>query len=274
MLIGLFSHKKGFVSMEILKDWKLHIIALLVVVICEFIGIYKIGMIVLLPMIFAMIIGGLISLPKLKILNNNNMQHASTVMTVSLMLLIAKLSLDIGPNLDHIFNAKGALLFQEMGHFVGTILFGLPIAVALGMGREAIGATYSVAREPNIAIIADKYGLDSPEGRGVMSMYICGTLFGAIWMSILTTLVAQMDILHPYALAMGAGVGSGSMMVASTGSIITLYPELAEQITAYAASANLMSGILGIYIYMFFSLPLAAKMYTVFSRLFGKKITD
>ncbi|QIQ21269.1 DUF3100 domain-containing protein [Zophobihabitans entericus] len=256
--------------MEILKDWKLHIIALLVVVVCELIGIIKLGMIVLLPMIFAMVIGGIISIPKLKILSEGNMKRASTVMTVSLMLLIAKLGLDIGPNLNHIFNAKGALIFQEVGHFFGTILFGLPIAVALGMGREAVGATYSVAREPNIAIIADKYGLDSPEGRGVMSMYICGTLFGAIWISILTTFIGQLDILHPYALAMGAGVGSGSMMAASTGSIVTLYPEMESSIRAYAASANLLSSILGIYIYMFFSLPLASKMYGVFRRLFGK----
>lgn len=256
--------------MAVLNDWKLHIFAIAVVIVCELIGIHKFGLIILLPMIFAMIIGGILSFPKLKLLSEKNMKNSSTVMTVALMLLIAKLGLDIGPNLGHIYDAKGALLFQEVGHFIGTILFGLPIAVALGMGREAIGATYSVAREPNIAIIADKYGLDSPEGRGVMAMYICGTLFGAIWMSILANLVGSLGILHPFALAMGAGVGSGSMMAASTGSIITLYPDYAEQIKAYAASANLMSGILGIYIYMFFSLPFAAKMYTVFSRLFGK----
>lgn len=256
--------------MEIIKDWRLHAFAIFIVICSEWIGMHRFGLIVILPMIFAMIFGGIISFPKLKLLQQKSMSQASTVMTVALMLLIAKLGLDIGPNLDHIFHAKGALLFQEVGHFIGTILLGLPLAVALGMGREAIGATYSVAREPNIAIIADKYGLESPEGRGVMAMYICGTLFGAIWMSILANLMGHLDILHPYALAMGAGVGSGSMMAASTGSIVTLYPEMEESIRAYAASANLMSSILGIYIYMFFSLPLAAKLYTVFSRLFGK----
>ncbi|WP_392565110.1 DUF3100 domain-containing protein [Utexia brackfieldae] len=256
--------------MDVFKDWRLHMLALVIVIISELIGIQKIGMISLLPMIFAMIIGGIISFPKLKILKERNMKHASSIMTVSLMLLIAKLGLDIGPNLSHIMEAKGALLFQEVGHFIGTILFGLPLAVALGMGREAVGATYSVAREPNIAIIADKYGLDSPEGSGVMAMYICGTLFGAIWISILATFIANLGILHPYALAMGAGVGSGSMMAASAGSIIAVYPTMAESIRAYAASANLMSSVLGIYIYMFFSLPFANKMYVVFSRMFGK----
>lgn len=257
--------------MKVLTDWKLHLLALLVVVISELIGKHSFGIIIILPMIFAMILGGVISLPKFHILTEKNMKHASTIMTVSLMLLTARLGLDIGPNLPHIFEAKGALIFQEVGHFIGTILFGLPIAVALGMGREAIGATYSVARESNIAIIADKYGLDSPEGRGVMAMYICGTLFGAIWMSILATLIGNLNIFHPYALAMGAGVGSGSMMAAATGSITTLYPDMSEAIVAYAASANLMSSILGIYIYIFFSLPFAVKMYDVFTHLFNKK---
>lgn len=150
-------------------------------------------------------------------------------------------------------------------------MLGLPIAVALGMGREAIGATYSVGREPNIAIIADKYTLDSPEGRGVMATYLMGTLFGAVTVSMLASIIGSFDILHPYALAVGAGVGSGSMMAAATGSIVIQYPAMEAEIRAYAGAANLMSSILGIYIYMFFSPPFAVKMYSVFSRLFGKK---
>ena len=201
--------------MEVLRDFKLHIIALLVVVSCELIGKQSIWIIAVYPMLYAMVFGGIISLPKLKILTNKNMQNASIVMMVTLMLLVAKLGVAVGPQIDMILeDAKLALIFQELGHFAGTILLGLPLAMLLGMKREAVGATYSVAREPNIAIVADKYGLDSPEGRGVMAMYICGTLYGAIWMSILASLIAHLDILHPYALAMGAGVGSGSMMAA------------------------------------------------------------
>ena len=119
--------------MEILRDYKVHILALLIVLVCELIGKQTLWVITVYPMLYAMIIG-------------------------------------------EILNAKLALIFQEIGHFAGTILLGLPLAVMLGMGREAVGATYSVAREPNIAIVADKYGLDSPEGRGVMAMYVCGTL--------------------------------------------------------------------------------------------------
>ena len=254
--------------MEVLRDFKLHIIALLVVVSCELIGKQSIWIIAVYPMLYAMVFGGIISLPKLKILTNKNMQNASIVMMVTLMLLVAKLGVAVGPKIDMILeDAKLALIFQELGHFAGTILLGLPLAMLLGMKREAVGATYSVAREPNIAIVADKYGLDSPEGRGVMAMYICGTLYGAIWMSILASLIAHLDILHPYALAMGAGVGSGSMMAASLAPISDLYPDLSENIKAYASTANLMSSMVGIYIYTLFSLPFASFMYNTLARL-------
>ena len=254
--------------MEVLRDFKLHIIALLVVVSCELIGKQSIWIIAVYPMLYAMVFGGIISLPKLKILTNKNMQNASIVMMVTLMLLVAKLGVAVGPKIDMILeDAKLALIFQELGHFAGTILLGLPLAMLLGMKREAVGATYSVAREPNIAIVADKYGLDSPEGRGVMAMYICGTLYGAIWMSILASIMAHLNILHPYALAMGAGVGSGSMMAASLAPISDLYPDLSENIKAYASTANLMSSMVGIYIYTLFSLPFASFMYNTLARL-------
>ena len=257
---------KESLSMEILKDYRVHLLALIVVLICEFIGRTTIWIVTLYPMLYAMIIGGIISLPKLKILKEKNMHNASAVMIVTLMLLIAKLGVAVGPKINDILNAKLALIFQEVGHFAGTILLGLPFAMLLGMGREAVGATYSVAREPNIAIVADKYGLDSPEGRGVMAMYVCGTLYGAIWMSILASVIAKLDIIHPYALAMGAGVGSGSMMAASLAPISDLYPTMAGEIKAYATAANLMSSVLGIYIYILFSLPFASVIYNTLAR--------
>ncbi|OCG36523.1 DUF3100 domain-containing protein [Gilliamella sp. Gris1-4] len=254
--------------MDILKDYKVHLLALVVVLACEFIGKQSIWIIAVYPMLYAMIIGGVISIPKLKILKLKNMNNASAIMMVTLMLLIAKLGVSVGPKIDMILkDAKLALIFQELGHFAGTILLGLPLAMILGMKREAVGATYSVAREPNIAIVADKYGLDSAEGRGVMAMYVCGTLYGAIWMSILASVMAKLDILHPYALAMGAGVGSGSMMAASLAPISDLYPEMASEIKAYATTANLMSSVVGIYIYTLFSLPFASFLYNIFSRL-------
>jgi len=256
--------------MEIFKNWKIYAFALVVVVVCEMIGTFRYKLLVLFPMLYAMLLAGIISWPRLKLLNESQMSHSGKVLSILMLLLLAKLGVGIGPQLPNLMHAKTALLLQEFGHFIGTIIIGMPIAVALGMGRESIGATYSIDREPNIAIISEKYGLDSPEGRGVMAMYICGTVFGALWIAILSGAVAQMDILHPFALAMGAGVGSGSMMAASMGAISSVYPELKTEITAYAGAANLMTTALGVWVALYFSLPVAIKSYSIFARLFGK----
>jgi len=139
------------------------------------------------------------------------------------------------------------------------------------MSREAIGATYSIDREPNIAIIFERFGQDSPEGRGVMAMYICGTVFGALWIAIFAGAVAQLDIFHPFALAMGAGVGSGSMMAAAMGAISEVYPAMKDQIVAYAGAANLMTSVLGIWISLYFALPVAVWAYDALNKLLGRK---
>lgn len=73
------------------------------------------------------------------------------------MPFIARFGSTIGPAIDQLISAGPALILQELGN-LGTMLVALPVAVlVLKMGREAIGATYSIAREPNIAIISDKY---------------------------------------------------------------------------------------------------------------------
>ena len=65
------------------------------------------------------------------------------------------------------------------------MVFGLPVALLLGIKREAIGATFSVGREPSLAVIGEKYGMASPEGRGVLAEYMTGTIFGAVFVAIL-----------------------------------------------------------------------------------------
>ncbi len=257
--------------MDYLRKMKLHLFVLLIVVAAEKIGMIKYGLLILLPLLHAMVLGGVVSYPRFKLLSKEQMERAAAILPMAMMLLLVKIGLDIGPNISMLLHSKGALLLQEIGHFLGTVLMGLPIAVMLNMGREAVGATYSIAREPNIAIIAEKYGLDSPEGRGVMAMYVCGTLFGAVWMAVLAGAVAKLDLFHPYALAMGAGIGSGSMMAASVGSIVAVYPEQEQQIRAYAGAANLMSTILGIYVSLFLSLPIANRLYVLLNKLAGRK---
>ena len=242
--------------MDLIKNWKLHLLALLIVIVAESIGMKRFDLIIFLPLFYALIIGGIISYPNFKILKLPEMERASRVLSVGMLILVTKLGLDIGPNLEQLANSSLALLVQEFGHFFGTLVFGLPVAFLVGMKREAIGACYSIDREPNIAIIAERYGLDSPEGRGVMGMYICGTVLG---------------IFHPHALAMGAGIGSASMMAASTASIIASHPEWAETVQAYAAAANLLTTVLGIYFALFISLPVTVKVYGWMDSLRSKK---
>ena len=238
--------------MDLIKNWKLHLLAILVVVAADFIGIQKFGLVVLLPLLYALVIGGIISWPRLKILNAAEMDRASKFMPIAMLILITKIGLDIGPNLQMLMNSGLALIMQEFGHFFGTLIFGMPVALLLGMKREAIGACYSIDREANVAIIGEKFGLSSPEGHGVMGMYICGTVFGVI---------EQLGFFHPHSLAMGAGIGSASMMAAGTASIVAAHPEWAETVRAYAAAANLMTSILGIYFALFVSLPVTIKIY-------------
>jgi len=261
--------------LEVLKNWKVHVFAILVVIISELIGTRKIvlgpGVLLFLPMLYAMIIGGIISWPKLKLLNVKEMTGSGLALSIMSLMLMTKLGVIIGPSLEKIIASGLALSVQELGHFVGTVLLGLPLALFLGLGRETIGATYSIDREPNLAIIAEKYGLDSAEGRGVMSVYICGTLFGAVWLGLLAGYLAALKIFHPFALAMGAGVGSGSMMAASSGAIKAVFPEYANEILMYAGASNLLTTIIGVYFCLFVSLPITEFLYKKLSPIIGKR---
>lgn len=247
--------------MNSMKNWKIHALAVLIIIVAEKIGVQKFGLVIFLPLFYALAIGGIISIGKWKILSKDNMQRAGQFMPIAMLVLMAKIGLGIGPNLHMILNSGWALILQEFGHFFGTLLFGLPVAMLLHMKREAIGACYSIDREPNVAIIAEKFGAFSAEGRGVMGMYICGTMFGALWVSVLSGIFASMGIFHPYALAMGAGIGSASMMAAATGPVVAIYPQLADKIQAYAAAANLMTSVIGVYFALFISLPVTIKVY-------------
>ena len=246
-----------------MKNIKLHFIALCLVVISEYIGIVKFnlgkGVIALFPMLYAMIFGVLTKF--FKIANEKDMEDAGSLVSVTLLLLMAKYGTTIGPSFPKLVSASPALILQEFGN-IGTVLLGVPIALFLGLKRETIGATHSIAREPNVAIIADKYGLDSPEGEGVLGVYIVGTVF----IGLLASFLAAYTPLHPYSLAMASGVGSASMMTASVGALSTLYPDMADTIAAFGASSNLLSGLDGVYMSIWLALPLTEYLYKKFSK--------
>lgn len=257
-----------------LLDWKLHLLVIAVSLLAEWIGIIKIpigiGILVLLPLLYAFIFAILLNpnvVPSMKaVITKQRAKFASYAILLSIMPFIAKFGVGVGPNIEEIIAAGPALLLQELGN-VATVLIALPVAVLVfGMGREAIGATHSVAREPNVALIADKYGLQSPEGIGVMGVYVMGTLFGAIYFSLMAGIIASMDIMDVRALAMACGIGSGSMMGACSAALAETVPAQAETITAFAATSNLLTYATGLFVSLFVALPFTEFLYKVVSK--------
>lgn len=237
-----------------------------------------IGSVIILPMVFAMILALLLTPDALgrrieglkNICGREEVDLSGSLMMVILLILGVKLGAAAGPNLPKLIAAGPALILQEFGN-LGTIVLALPFALLLGFKREAVGMTHSICREPNVGYIASKYGLDSAEGRGVMTVYIVGTLVGTIFMGVMASTLAATGILHPYSLAMACGVGSGSMMAASSASLVAAFPEMAEQITAYAGTSNVLSNADGIVMTVFIGLPMCNFLYRKLEPVLGRK---
>lgn len=259
---------------------QIFVLALAIAALSEWFGPLPIdlgvGKVVLLPMIWALLIGlglGMFSkrMPGPLRLSLHGQHLAATILSSALFLFIAKLGLLVGGSLPKLAEAGWGLALQEVGNLVGCILLGMPVALLLGIKREAVGATFSIGREPGLAIIGERFGMDSPEGRGVLAEYITGTLVGAIFISLLAGFVTSLNIFHPLALAMGAGVGSGSMTAAAVGAIAAQQtPEMAKDVAAFAAAANLIATTLGTYLTLFISLPLAVHAYRFMEPILGR----
>ncbi|MFE7620467.1 DUF3100 domain-containing protein [Streptomyces sp. NPDC057496] len=225
-----------------------------------------VGSVIVFPMVWGLILGLLVSVQKVRPLGIRLQKVASALVGVAVMLLVARLAFNIGPSLPTLVKAGPALLLQEIGHLLGTVAVALPLAVALRLGKATVGATFSLDREPSFAMVSEKYGPDSDQYRGVLAMYVFGTMFGAVFITLLTSLVSNWNIFDPLALAMGAGVGSGSMMAASSASIVAAYPGHEEAILGMAAVSNLITTILGVYVGIYVALPLADRFYRFLTR--------
>lgn len=70
---------------------------------------------------------------------------------------------------------------------------------------------------------------------------------------------------------MGAGMGSGSMTAAAVGAIAAQQtPEMAKDVAAFAAAANLIATTIGTYLTLFISLPLAVRAYRFMEPILGR----
>ncbi|OJG63704.1 hypothetical protein RV07_GL000810 [Enterococcus malodoratus] len=240
-----------------------------VVTIAELIGMQFISIgnttITVLPLVFSVLLAMLFGLPMVrkgliaKIYSQGNIQFSAKYLLYIMLPLMARYGADVAPRLREILSVGWVFLFQELGN-VGTVLIGLPVAFMLGLRREAIGATLGLGREGELAYISEKYTLDSPEGRGVLSLYLIGTLFGSIFFSIFAPIMAGFGFDYR-ALAMSSGVGSASMMTAASSSLIALMPEHETTIAAYAAASQLLTSFLGTYTMVFIAVPLQRFMY-------------
>lgn len=261
---------------------KLFVLLTAASVLAELIGTVSIplgaiGKISIIPMIFAMVIAviftpdalGRVAAPIKQFCSEKEVHLSENIIMLMLLILGVKLGTSAGPNIVKIIESGPALIFQEFGN-LGTMLIGLPFAMILGMRREAVGATVSICREPTLGLISEKYGINSPEGLGVMGTYMVGNLFGTIFFGLLASLAANTGI-HPYALAMACGMGSGSMMTAASQSLAEAIPAMKDEILAYAATSNIMTNVTGLYMECFIAIPLANKLYKVYSKMLHRK---
>ncbi|MDR0879670.1 MAG: DUF3100 domain-containing protein [Clostridioides sp.] len=245
------------------------VFVLIVVTIAEMIGIQSIAVgstrISLLPLVFAVLITMLLGIPTIRkgilkdIYCEENVKFASSSLLFIMLPLMARYGADVAPKIGEILRVGWVFLFQELGN-VGTVVLGLPVALLLGLRREAIGCTLGLGREGELAYISEKYTLDSAEGRGVLSLYLIGTLFGSIFFSIFAPLLLTFGFDYR-ALAMSSGVGSASMMTAASSSLAAIMPEHQDTILSYAAASQLLTSFLGTYTMVFIAAPLQSFMY-------------
>jgi hypothetical protein len=226
--------------------------------------------VVLVPIIWAVVFGGVVGVQKWRPVTPTTRGVSTVLLEVGIILFLARLGTQIGPSLSKFTEIGPAIALQEAGHIFGTVILALPVAVALGLGRVAIGATWSIDRESFLAYAIERFGIRSPEYRGVFSVWLLGTLFGAVFISLLAGVLGSMSFFDPRALALGLGLGSASMMLGGVGALSAIYPERAAEITALAALSNLVTNIVGFYAGVFLSLPLCRRLYTFWSRLFRK----
>ena len=246
------------------KYWKVYVAALIIAAVCDLIGTLKfnigIGTLTLFPMVFATIFGGLLGPDAFKLFKTEESKLGGSLVLVALAPFMAKMGISAGGNLAKLVAVGPALL-----------LLSLPLALLLGLKKEAIGACYSINRDSNLGLTTDIFGPDAPETRGTFAVYIVGSVIGTVFISVLASIVASWNIFDPIALGMSCGVGSGSMMTAAAGTLGEIYPQQAENIMIMGGASDMLTGITGIYMGTFVGLPLTKKLYAILEPKIGHK---
>ena len=253
---------------------KLVAIAVVIAIIADLIGTIKInigiGNLVIFPLVIATVIGGIMGPDLLKIFKESECRDAGDLVLVVIAPFMARMGVSAGGNLSKLVDVGPALILQELGN-LGTVVLSLPLALLLGLGLESIGATYSINRDGNLALSTDYWGADAPQTKGTFSVYIVGSIIGTVFIGLFASLVASMNLFHPYALGMASGVGSGSMMAAAAGTLGEIYPEYAEEILLYASTSDTLTGVDGVYVGTFIGIPLTTWLYNKLQPILGRE---
>ncbi len=256
------------------REYNLSFVVLILVIISMSIGIIEIKItdtisFLLLPLIYSLVMGLALFLAKpFKYIDVEQAKVAEGVMVLLIGVLICKLAISSGQSIGIIFQVGPALVLQLLGD-LGTLI-ALPVALLLGFRREVIGMASSICREPNLGVIIDKYGFNSPEARGVLAIFVIGSIIGTPYISFLSSMCVSLIPLHPYAYAMASGIGSASMNAAALVPLVHMHPAMATQLEAFAGCSNILSFCLGIYMCIFISLPLAEKLYAWLYPIIGR----
>ena len=207
----------------------------------EFIGPIKLSLgrftVTFLPLLYAMLLMLVLYLAKpVRGVGKAYVPAASRMLSMGVVFAMAKLGISSGASIKEMISASPILILQNIGN-IGTVLFALPIALILGMKREAVGMSYALSREPNVALIADMYGSESDEFKGVMVCY------------------------------MAVGAGSSSMMAAGLAGVIEASPASnPDTLTAFATISNVISSAITVYLGIFITIPLSNLIYKVMKR--------
>ena len=250
---------------KILMDWKLHLTILVCCMISDRIGtitipITEVISVSLLPLLYSMVLVTIIYLIKpIKWVGIAQTDTADTMLSMTCLVLMAKLGCNVGTSVETLMDASLPVVLSNAGDAF-TCIIAMPIALILGMKRQAVGMTFACSREGGIAVIENKYGRNE-EFQGVMAMYVVGTVFGTIIVGMLASICSTTGIFHVYSVAIAVGIGSAAMSTAGIGTLIELFPEMANEISALAVASNLISSAIAVYANVFVGLPLTEFMY-------------
>ncbi|MEG2348908.1 MAG: DUF3100 domain-containing protein [Hungatella sp.] len=256
---------------KIWSDYKFHLAILACCIAAERIGVIRIPLggitITFLPLLYAMILVlGVYLIKPIRFVDKKQADIGAAMLSLSVAFLMAKLGITSGSSIKQVISAGPVLILQNLGN-VGTLVIALPIAILMGMKREAIGMTHAMSREPNVALISDVFGPNSAEFKGVMTCYIVGTIFGTIFMSIIPPLFVSLGIFSPESAAMAVGAGSASMMTAGLAGIIDAAPTVEpDTLTAFASISNVISSSISVYLGLFVTIPLGNAIYKAMNR--------